>query len=91
MAACRHPGELQPELVQQARLFVETRDGAIHARLGSVENPDATLAGPPRLIMGLLLGLVDLAGAKASGITYQGDSAILDRIGSQIVPTVAAS
>jgi len=72
-------------------IVVETRDGAIHARLGSVENPDATLAGPPRLIMGLLLGLVDLAGAKASGITYQGDSAILDRIGSQIVPTVAAS
>ena len=72
-------------------IVIETRDGAIHARLGSVENPDATLAGPPRLIMGLLLGLVDLAGAKASGITYQGDSAILDRIGSQIVPTVAAS
>ena len=72
-------------------IVIETRDGAIHARLGSVENPDATLAGPPRLIMGLLLGLVDLAGAKASGITYQGDSAILDRIGSQIVPTAAAS
>jgi len=27
-------------------IVIETRDGAIHARLGSVENPDATLAGP---------------------------------------------
>jgi len=25
LATCRHPGELHPELVRQARLFVETR------------------------------------------------------------------
>jgi hypothetical protein len=31
--------------------------------------------------MGLLLGLITLSDAKASGIDYRGDPAILDRIG----------
>jgi DNA-binding HxlR family transcriptional regulator len=67
-------------------IVVETRDGEIVTRLGPAENPDATLAGPVTPILGLLLGLLDLAGAEASGLTYQGDPALLDRIGSQILP-----
>jgi DNA-binding HxlR family transcriptional regulator len=64
-------------------IVIETRDGAIHTRLGPAEHPDATIAGPPTPIMGLLLGLLELAHAKASGISYQGDTSILDRIGAQ--------
>jgi DNA-binding HxlR family transcriptional regulator len=66
-------------------IVIETRDGAIHTRLGPADNPDATLAGPPKPILGLLLGLLALAHAKASGINYQGDPTILDRIGAQTV------
>ena len=55
-------------------------------RLGAAEDPDATLAGPAKPILGLLLGLLELAHAKASGIDYKGDPAVLERIGAQIVP-----
>jgi hypothetical protein len=41
--------------------------------------------------MGLLLGLVELADAEASGVTYQGDPAILDRIGASLTPGATPS
>ncbi len=62
-------------------IVIETRDGAIHTRLGPADGADATLTGPPKPILGLLLGLLQPADAKARGIDYQGDPAILDRIG----------
>jgi hypothetical protein len=64
-------------------IVIETHDGAIHTRLGPAE--DATLTGAPKPILGLLLGLLQLAHAKASGINHQGDPTILDRIGAQTV------
>ena len=39
-------------------IVIETRDGAIHTRLGAADSPDATLSGPPTPILGLLLGLL---------------------------------
>jgi len=63
-------------------IVVETQDGAIHTHHGPAESPDATLAGPPTPIMGLLLHLLQLADAEASGVRYQGDPTILDRIGA---------
>jgi hypothetical protein len=42
-------------------------------------------------IMGLLLGMLQPADAKANGIDYQGDAAILDRIGAQTTPTAPPS
>jgi DNA-binding HxlR family transcriptional regulator len=61
-------------------IVLETRAGAIHTRLGPAEDADLTLAGPAKPILGLLLGLRELADAKAAGVTYRGDPAILDRI-----------
>jgi DNA-binding HxlR family transcriptional regulator len=68
-------------------IVIETRDGAIHTRLGPADSADATLTGPPKPILGLLLGLLGAADAKANGVDYQGDPTILDRIGAQITPT----
>jgi DNA-binding HxlR family transcriptional regulator len=65
------------------RVVIETHDGAIRTHLGPAESPDATLAGPPTPIMGLLLGLLELADANAQGLSYQGDPTILDRIGTE--------
>jgi DNA-binding HxlR family transcriptional regulator len=62
-------------------IVIEVRDGVIHSRTGPVENPDATLTGPPRPILGLLRGRLDLAGAEVDGVSFAGDSAILERIG----------
>jgi DNA-binding HxlR family transcriptional regulator len=70
---------------------IEIRDGLIRTRLGQGESAEATLAGPPNPIMGLMLGLLDLADAQAKGVTFQGDPAALDRIGSNMTPAVAAS
>jgi DNA-binding HxlR family transcriptional regulator len=72
-------------------IVIEARDGTIHVRLGSADSADATLIGPPKQIMGLLLGLLQPADAKASGVDYQGDPTILDRIGAQTAPTTAQS
>jgi DNA-binding HxlR family transcriptional regulator len=63
-------------------IVIETRDGAIHTRLGPADNADATLAGAPKAILGLLFGPLKLADAKANGVNYQGDPKILDRIGA---------
>jgi hypothetical protein len=57
-------------------------DGAIDTDLGPVESPDATLAGPPRPVLGLVLGQLELADAEAAGVSYEGDPEILDRIGA---------
>jgi DNA-binding HxlR family transcriptional regulator len=65
-------------------IVIETRDGTIHARVGLAKSPDATITGPPKPILGLLLGLLGPDDAMASGVEYQGDPAILDRIGAQM-------
>jgi DNA-binding HxlR family transcriptional regulator len=72
-------------------IVIETRDGAIHTRLGAAENPAATLTGAPMPILGLLLGLLELAHAKASGIEFRGDPAIFERIGAQALLDAAPS
>jgi DNA-binding HxlR family transcriptional regulator len=67
-------------------IVIEPRDGTIHTRLGPADSADATLTGPPRPILGLLLGLLPPADAKANGVDYQGDPTILERIGAQTTP-----
>jgi DNA-binding HxlR family transcriptional regulator len=61
-------------------IAIEARNGVIHTRLGAADSPDLTLTGPPNPIMGLLLGLLDLADTKAKGVDHRGDPAVLDRI-----------
>jgi DNA-binding HxlR family transcriptional regulator len=64
-------------------IVLETRDGRIASRLGPVGDvvPDATITGEPRPVMGLLLGILGVDGAKAAGVSYVGDPGILERIG----------
>ena len=72
-------------------IVIDIGDGAIHTRLGGVEHADATLTGEPTPILGLLLGMLDLASAKARGVAFEGDPTILDRIGSEINAAAATS
>ncbi len=73
-------------------IVLETRDGKLVTRLGPVgeSGADATITGQPRPLMGLLLGILTLRDAKAAGITYAGDPAILDRIGADPALVAAA-
>jgi DNA-binding HxlR family transcriptional regulator len=72
-------------------IVVEARDGAIRTRLGPADHPDATFSGPPRPALGLVLGLLELADAKAAGINFQGDPTVLERLGSQLAPAASAA
>ncbi len=64
-------------------IVLETRGGTIETRIGSAPEPaDATLTGPPKPILGLLLGMLELADARRAGIGYRGDEAILHRFGA---------
>jgi DNA-binding HxlR family transcriptional regulator len=66
-------------------IVVEARDGSVRARLGLADDADATLTGPPTPILGLLFGLVGLDEAKARGIDFEGDPAVLERFGAETV------
>jgi DNA-binding HxlR family transcriptional regulator len=67
-------------------IVVEVRNGAVDSRVGSAEDPDLRLAGEPRPIMGLLLGLLDLDAASAAGLTWEGDASVLRRFASTVAP-----
>jgi DNA-binding HxlR family transcriptional regulator len=69
-------------------IVVEARDGTIHTRLGPADRADLTLTGPPRPILGLLLGRLGPADATAQGVGYDGDPAILHRISGQTTSAV---
>jgi DNA-binding HxlR family transcriptional regulator len=93
MLADRQPGASPVTLELQTGdepIVLEARDGAIHSRLGPVDDADATITGPPRPILGLLRGRLELADAQAEGVSYQGDTTILERIGLD-TPAVAES
>ena len=62
-------------------IVLEARDGAIRVRLGPADDADATLEGPPKPILGVLLGLLELTDAYDRGVVYRGDPTVLDRIG----------
>ena len=68
-------------------IVIETRDGTVHTRLGPADAADLTITGPPKPILGLFLGLLQPADARASGIDYQGDPITLERFGSHMTPT----
>jgi DNA-binding HxlR family transcriptional regulator len=61
-------------------IVVETADGAVRARLGPAPDPDLTLTGEARPVLGTVLGMIPLAAARAQGLRYEGDPEILDRV-----------
>lgn len=61
-------------------VLVETVKGAVRVRPGAAEHPDAVVTGPPDLVVAVLLGRVDLAGARARGLRYDGDPEALRRV-----------
>jgi DNA-binding HxlR family transcriptional regulator len=59
---------------------LEVGGGEVRAKPGPAEKPQAVLTGPPQLIIGLLMGRIDLAHARATGLQYEGDPAVLRRV-----------
>jgi DNA-binding HxlR family transcriptional regulator len=66
-------------------IVVEAAGGTVRTTLGPAPaEPDATLTGPPRLLLGLLLGLIAPDDAKSAGIALSGDRAALERFGAEL-------
>jgi DNA-binding HxlR family transcriptional regulator len=55
-------------------------DGHIHTHPGHTPNPDLTLKGPPRAILGLLTGMLNLPQATTLGLTTHGHHNLLTRL-----------
>ena len=61
-------------------MIIETVGGAVRARPGSSQHPDAVISGPPRTVIDLLVGQVDLAEAIAEGLQLEGNPEALGRV-----------
>jgi hypothetical protein len=61
-------------------IVIETADGTVRTRPGTADHPDAVMTGTPQLIVDTLFGRTRLADAKAAGLKYVGDPAILRRL-----------
>jgi DNA-binding HxlR family transcriptional regulator len=61
-------------------LLIETIDGAVRARVGSTDHPDAVLSGPSKLVFATLVGRMELVDARAKGLIYEGDPALFQRV-----------
>ncbi|MBM9506893.1 winged helix-turn-helix transcriptional regulator [Actinacidiphila acididurans] len=59
---------------------VELRDGQVRTRLGRATEPDLLLEGPPRAVLGLINGLIDLERATSIGLTATGRTDLLTRL-----------
>jgi DNA-binding HxlR family transcriptional regulator len=59
---------------------IELGDGQVRTRLGKAADPDLTLDGPPRAVLGLAAGLVDLERASMLGLSATGRRELLGRL-----------
>ena len=54
--------------------------GTVRVHVGAAENPDAVVSGPPKTIYALFRGEIDRAAARAKGLKFTGDAAVLQRV-----------
>jgi DNA-binding HxlR family transcriptional regulator len=59
---------------------IELRDGRVHTRVGHAADPDLVLEGPPRAVLGLVNGLIDLDTAGRLGLVATGRHDLLGRL-----------
>ena len=64
---------------EHAMVLETTGTRAVRVRAGAVDSPHAVLAGPPELIIGVLVGRVGLAAALKRGLRVEGDRKALRR------------
>ena len=61
-------------------MVIETVDGRVRTRRGTVENPDAVITARPGLVLGLLSGRLDMAEARERGLVFEGSRKALRRV-----------
>jgi len=61
-------------------VVIETVDGSVRVRTGTVAHPDAVLSGPPPVVMDVLMRGADLASARKRGLHFEGDVEAVRRV-----------
>lgn len=61
-------------------MVVETVNGKVRTRRGTVEHPDAVLTARPGVILGLLSGRIEMAEARQRGLELTGNEKVLRRL-----------
>ncbi|HYE84909.1 MAG TPA: winged helix-turn-helix transcriptional regulator [Vicinamibacterales bacterium] len=61
-------------------MVIESRNGTIVARPGTVADPDLRLVGSPELALGIMMGRLSPAEARRRGLTIEGDPRLLKRL-----------
>jgi len=59
---------------------VEAAHGEVRVRPGPADHPDAVLTGPPRVLVALLLGEIDLGEARKAGLRLDGKPDAFKRV-----------
>lgn len=62
------------------RAVIELGDGQVRTRTGLAADPDLVIDGPPRAVLGLLTGMIDLDRAGQLGLSATGRSDLLGRL-----------
>jgi DNA-binding HxlR family transcriptional regulator len=70
-------------------LIIAIGDGRIRTRDWTTEDPEAVLTGPVKLVLGVLIGLISLDGARARGLGYEGDIGVLRNLLDEPAPAAA--
>src|SRR5262249_16776033 len=59
---------------------IEVAGGAVTMRLGTDPSPDASLAGPPQLVVAVLSGRLSPEAAEERGLRREGSPSVLARV-----------
>jgi DNA-binding HxlR family transcriptional regulator len=59
---------------------IEVADGAVTTRLGTEPSPDASLTGPPQLVIAVLSGRLSPEAAEEQGLRREGSPSVLARV-----------
>ena len=78
----RPPVAIELHIGDEPPMVIETVDGKIRARRGTVPQPHGVISGPARLVIGVLSGRIHLEDARSQGLQFDGDPEVLARVRS---------
>jgi DNA-binding HxlR family transcriptional regulator len=78
-APSRHAVQVELRTGDQPMVLETTGSRDVRVRTGPAESPEAVLTGPPELIIGVLVGRVTVAAARARGLHISGKVDALKR------------
>ena len=85
-----HQPEAAPATIEihtgEQPMLVDVAQGTIRVHPGTSPGPKVTLTGTPSLVLGLLVGALDIETARTRGLTVEGDIATLRRVQPLIPP-----